>query len=68
MHLEFLPNQDLPHISNLSLEVFNFNHAYFFASIGGFSCFLKIKFMQQVLDKKSFSMFSHVSGTAMRVP
>jgi hypothetical protein len=35
-HLEFLPNQDLPHNSYLSLEVFNSSHAYFFASIGGF--------------------------------
>jgi hypothetical protein len=35
--LEFLPHQDLPHNSNSSLEVFNFSHAYFSASIGGFS-------------------------------
>jgi hypothetical protein len=49
--LEFLKRQDLPHNSNSSLEVFNFSHAYFFASIGGFLCFLKIKFVQQVLDK-----------------
>jgi hypothetical protein len=35
--LELLPNQDLPHNSNLSLEVFNLSHAYFFAFIGGFS-------------------------------
>jgi hypothetical protein len=34
--LESLPRQDLPHNSNPSLEVFNFSHAYFFASIGGF--------------------------------
>jgi hypothetical protein len=35
--LEFLPNQDLYHNSNSSLQVFNFIHAYLFASIGGFS-------------------------------
>jgi hypothetical protein len=29
-------HQDLPHNSNSSLKVFNFSHAYFFASIGGF--------------------------------
>jgi hypothetical protein len=34
--LEFLPGQDLPHNSNSSLKAFNLNHAYFFASIGGF--------------------------------
>jgi hypothetical protein len=34
--LESLPRQDLPHNSNSSLEAFNLNHAYFFASIGGF--------------------------------
>jgi hypothetical protein len=51
VRLQFLPNQDLPHNSNLSLEVFNFSHAYFFASIGGFSRFSKIKFLQQVLDQ-----------------
>jgi hypothetical protein len=50
--LELLPNQDLPHNSNSSLKVFNFSHAYFFAFIGGFSWFPKIKFLQQVLDKK----------------
>jgi hypothetical protein len=51
-HLESLPRQDLPHNSNSSLEVFNFSHAYFFASIGGFLYdFSKIKFPQQVLDK-----------------
>jgi hypothetical protein len=52
--LEFLPRQDLPHNSNSSLEVFNFGRAYFFASIGGFLRFSKIKFLQQVLDKKLF--------------
>jgi hypothetical protein len=58
--LEFLPNQDLPHNSNSSLEVFNFSHAYFFASIGGFSwLFQKIKFLQQVLDK-NLSSSSHM--------
>jgi hypothetical protein len=50
--LELLPNQSLPHNSNSSLEVFNFSHAYFFASIGGFHDFSKDKFPQQVLDKK----------------
>jgi hypothetical protein len=51
-HLESLPHQDLPHNSNSSLEVFDFNHAYFFAFIGGFFYdFSKIKFPQQVLDK-----------------
>jgi hypothetical protein len=50
-HLESLPRQDLPHNSNSLLEVFNFSHAYFFASIGGFLWFSKIKFLQQVLDK-----------------
>jgi hypothetical protein len=49
--LESLPCQDLPHNSNSSLEVFNFSHAYFFASIGGFFLFSKIKFLQQDLDK-----------------
>jgi hypothetical protein len=49
--LEFLPCQDLPHNSNSSLEIFNFNHAYFFASIGGFYDFSKVKFLQQVSDK-----------------
>jgi hypothetical protein len=34
--LESLPRQDLPHGANSSLEIFNFSHAYFFASIGGF--------------------------------
>jgi hypothetical protein len=34
--LELLPRQDLPHNSNSSVEVFNFSHAYFFASIEGF--------------------------------
>jgi hypothetical protein len=34
--LESLPRQDLPHNSKSSLEVFNFSHAFFFASIGGF--------------------------------
>jgi hypothetical protein len=34
--LESLPRQYLPHNSNSSLEVFNFSHAYFLASIGGF--------------------------------
>jgi hypothetical protein len=33
---EFLPRQHLPHNPNSSLEAFNFSHAYFFASIGGF--------------------------------
>jgi hypothetical protein len=49
--LEFLPHQDLPHNSNSLLKVFNFSHAYFFASIGGFLWFSKIKFLQQVIDK-----------------
>jgi hypothetical protein len=57
--LEFLPHQDLPHNSNSSLELFNFNHAYFFAAIGGFSWFSKIKFLQQVLDK-NLSPSSHM--------
>jgi hypothetical protein len=48
---ESLPHQDLPHNSNSLLEVFNFSHAYFFASIGGFLRFSKTKFLQQVLDK-----------------
>jgi hypothetical protein len=50
-HLESLPRQDLPHNSNTSLEVFNFSHAYFFASIGGFFMIFQTKFLQQVLDK-----------------
>jgi hypothetical protein len=53
--LEFLPHQDLPHNSNSSLEIFNFSHVYFFASIGGFHDFSKIKFLQQVLDKNIYS-------------
>jgi hypothetical protein len=60
-HLEFLQNQDLPHNSNLSLEVFNFSHAYFFASIGGFSRFSKIKFLATSIRQKPFSKFSHVA-------
>jgi hypothetical protein len=39
--LESLPRQDLPHISNSSLEAFNFSHAYFFASIERFYDFQK---------------------------
>jgi hypothetical protein len=58
--LEFLPNQDLPHNSNSSLEVLNFSHAYFFAFIGGFAWFSNIKFPQQVLDK-NLSPSSHMS-------
>jgi hypothetical protein len=58
--LEFLPRQDLPHNSNSSLEIFKFSHAYFFASIGGFLQFSKIKFLQQVLDK-NFSPSSLMS-------
>jgi hypothetical protein len=58
--LEFLPNRDLPHTSYLSLEVLNSNHAYFFASIGGFSWFFKNKIMQQVLDR-NLSPSSHMS-------
>jgi hypothetical protein len=46
-HLESLRSQDLP----LQLEVFSFSYAYFFAPIGGFLWFSKIKFLQQVLDK-----------------
>jgi hypothetical protein len=49
--LEFLLHQVLPHNSNSSLEAFNLNHAYFFASIEGFLWFSKQKFLQQVLDK-----------------
>jgi hypothetical protein len=60
-HLEFLPNQDLPHNSNLSLEVFNFRHAYFFASIGGFSWFFKNKIPATSIRQKPFSKFSHVA-------
>jgi hypothetical protein len=60
--LEFLPNQDLPHNSNLSLEVFNFSHAYFFASIGGFSWFLKNKIPATSIRQKPLSKFSHVSN------
>jgi 5'-deoxynucleotidase YfbR-like HD superfamily hydrolase len=52
--LEFLPRQVLPHNSNSSLEAFDLNHAYFFASIGGFLWFSKQKFLQQVLEKKTF--------------
>jgi hypothetical protein len=44
--LEFLPRHDLPHNSNSSLKVFNFSHAYFFASIGRFLWFSKINFLQ----------------------
>jgi hypothetical protein len=50
-HLESLPCQDLPHNSNSSLEAFNLSRAYLFASIGGFLCFSKTKFLQQVLYK-----------------
>jgi hypothetical protein len=39
--LEFSPRQDLPHNSNSSLEIFNFSHAYFFASLEGFYGFQK---------------------------
>jgi hypothetical protein len=35
----------------LSLKAFNLNHAYFFASIGGFFMISKQKFLQKVLDK-----------------
>jgi hypothetical protein len=58
--LDFLPNQYLPQNSNLSLEVFYFSQAYFFASIRGFSWFSKIKFLQQVLDK-NLSPSPHMS-------
>jgi hypothetical protein len=59
--LEFLPNQDLPHNSNLSLEVFDFSHAYFFASIGGFLWLFKNKIPATSIRQKPFSKFSHVS-------
>jgi hypothetical protein len=49
--LESLPRQDLPHNSNSSLKVFNFSHAYFFASIRGVFMIFQTKFLQQVLDK-----------------
>jgi hypothetical protein len=49
--LESLPRQDLPHNSNSSLEVFNFSHAYFFTSIGGFFMIFQTKFLQQALEK-----------------
>jgi hypothetical protein len=62
--LESLPRQDLPHNSNSSLEVFNFSHAYFFASIGGFLWFLKIKIPATSVRQKPFSKLSH--GTHMR--
>jgi hypothetical protein len=58
---EFLPNQDLPHNSNPSLEVFNFSHAYFFASIGGFHDFSKDKIPATSIRQKPFSKFSHVA-------
>jgi hypothetical protein len=57
-HLEFLPRQDLPHDSNSPLEVFNFSHAYVFASIGGF---LKNKIPATSVRKKPFSKLSHVA-------
>jgi hypothetical protein len=60
-HLECLPNQDLPHNSNLSLKVFNFSHANFFASIGGFSWFLENKIPATSIRQKPFSKFSHVA-------
>jgi hypothetical protein len=59
--LELLPNQNLPHNLNLSLEVFSFSHAYFFASIGGFSWFFKNKILATSIRQKSFSKFSHVA-------
>jgi hypothetical protein len=59
--LEFLPNQDLPHNSHLSLEVFNSSYAYFFASIGGFSWFFKNKIPTTSIRQKHFSKFSHVT-------
>jgi hypothetical protein len=63
--LESLTRQDLPHNSNSSLEVFNFSHAYFFASIRGFLWFFKNKFLQQVLDKNlsPSSLKSLICGT-----
>jgi hypothetical protein len=54
-HLEFLPRQHLPHNSNSSLKVFNFSHAYFFSSIGGFLCFFKNKIPATSVREKPFS-------------
>jgi hypothetical protein len=59
--LELLPNQDLPHNANSSLEVFNFSHAYFFASIGGFHDFPKNKIPATSIRQIPFSKFSHVA-------
>jgi hypothetical protein len=59
--LEFLPRQDLPHNSNSSLEVFNFIHAYFFASIGGFLRFKKNKIPATSIRQKPFSKLSQVT-------
>jgi hypothetical protein len=60
-HLEFLPNQDLPHNSNSSLEVFNFSHSYFFASIGGFHDVSKDKIPATSIRQKPFSNLSQVA-------
>jgi hypothetical protein len=60
-----LPRQDLPHNSNSSLKTFNLSHAYLFASVGGFLWFSKTKFLQQVLDKKTFSKLYQVAQVAI---
>jgi hypothetical protein len=59
--LESLPRQDLPRNSNSSLEVFNFSHTYFFASIGGFLWFFKNKIPATSVRQKSFSKLSQVT-------
>jgi hypothetical protein len=59
--LEFLPNQDLPHNSNSSLEVFSFSYAYFFASIGGFHDFSKYKIPATSIRQILFSKFLNVA-------
>jgi hypothetical protein len=59
--LEFLPRQVLPHNSNSSLEAFNLNHAYFFASIGGFFMIFKTKIPATSIRQKPFSKLSQVT-------
>jgi hypothetical protein len=59
--LEFLPRQVLPYNSNSSLEAFNLNHAYFFASIGGFFMIYKTKIPATSIRQKPFSKLSQVT-------
>jgi hypothetical protein len=63
---ESLPHQDLPHNSNSLLEVFNFSHAYFFASIRGFYDFQK-KNPATSIKQKPFSKLSQVAHIKMAI-